>query len=146
MPIKINGDAASVAKISKQIYSAKFFSKDITGSGKTTGMLNQSLYPANLAPNIPENTNASLHWHIFNETTTTHKSATYPLSPLGNYIPRAIKGAIPYDDTWCKMISNPSLHFALKPVTITTPFFFKPTVWPAPAAIATISLQFATSH
>lgn len=119
MPIKINGDAASVAKISKQIYSAKFFSKDITGSGKTTGMLNQSLYPANLAPNIPENLNASLHWHIFNDTTTTCKFATYPLSPLGNYIPRAIKGAIPYDDTWCKMVSNPSLHFALKPVTIT---------------------------
>ena len=120
MPIKINGDAASVAKASKHIYSAKFFSKDITGTGKTIGLLNQSIFPANLAPNIPENIDASRYWYIKTVTTTTCKTTTYPLSPFGPYCAIGIKGAIAFNNDWFKLSSGTigDDYLALIPETV----------------------------
>ena len=66
MPLKINGDINSLTKASKQIYSAKFFSKDITGSGKAAGLLNQSMFPVNLSANTPINSIAP-KWDISSE-------------------------------------------------------------------------------
>lgn len=102
MPIKINGNASDIAKISKQIYSAKFFSKDITGSGKATGLLNQSIFPVNIPAKAPDNTSAP-HWHIRTEVNKYAKNITYPLSPLGSYVPYRIKDSIKFDSTWCKV-------------------------------------------
>lgn len=105
MPIKINGDAANIAKASKQIYSAKFFSKDITGSGKATGLLNQSICPANLPPMMPTKT-MDTHWHIRTEVNKHAKLTTYPLDPLGFYVPVNIKDAINFDPSWCQLSSD----------------------------------------
>lgn len=122
MPIKINGDAASVASVSKQIYSAKFFSKDITGSGKATGLLNQSIFPANLPIKTPQNTH-SPHWHIRTETNKYSKLTSYPLSPLGSYMPVNIAGAINFDASWCPLTSlsvhNYAVYACLIPVEFT---------------------------
>lgn len=122
MPIKINGDAASVASVSKQIYSAKFFSKDITGSGKATGLLNQSIFPANLPIKTPQNTH-SPHWHIRTETNKYSKLTSYPLSPLGSYMPVNIAGAINFDASWCPLSSlsvhNYAVYACLIPVEFT---------------------------
>lgn len=122
MPIKINGDAASVASVSKQIYSAKFFSKDITGSGKATGLLNQSIFPANLPIKTPQNAH-SPHWHIRTETNKYSKLTSYPLSPLGSYMPVNIAGAINFDASWCQLTSLPvhnhDVYTCLVPVEFT---------------------------
>lgn len=119
MPIKINGDAASVASVSKQIYSAKFFSKDITGSGKATGLLNQTIFPANIPAKTPTNVHAP-HWHIRTETNKYNKLTSYPLNPLGSYAPLYIKDAINFDASWCPVTSNKSYNYVqLVPVEFT---------------------------
>lgn len=46
MPIKLNDIAKSVANVGKA-YNPKFFSKDLTGTGKKTGLLNENLNPIN---------------------------------------------------------------------------------------------------
>lgn len=109
MPIKINGDAASVAKASKQIYSAKFFSNDITGSGKTNGLINKNIFPCNLAANIPENNNARLFNRIYSENNGICKATTYPLSPLGSYMPLGKPNALDFDKNWC-LISSAGIY------------------------------------
>ena len=81
MPLKINGDINSLTKASKQIYSAKFFSKDITGSGKAAGLLNQSMFPVNLSANTPINSIAP-KWDISSDTNKYSKTTTYPLLSL----------------------------------------------------------------
>lgn len=105
MPIKINGDTASIAKAKKQMYSAKFFSKDITGSGKATGLLNQSMCPANIIGTAPEKTK-NLHWHIRTEVNKHAKLTTYPINPLGFYVPLKIADGINFDPSWCQLSNN----------------------------------------
>lgn len=121
MPIKINGDAGNLAKISKQIYTAKFFSKDITGSGKTTGLLNVNMYPVNIPAMTPEDISAP-HWHIRTDTNKYSKITTYPLSPLGSYIPSVSKAnVLNFDPSWCQITSissNFDFYAALVPASI----------------------------
>lgn len=105
MPLKINGDINSLTKASKQIYSAKFFSKDITGSGKAAGLLNQSMFPVNLSANTPINSIAP-KWDISSDTNKYSKTTTYPLNPLGSYIPVLIPGALNFDTSWCRLSAN----------------------------------------
>lgn len=121
MPIKINGDANAIKKASKQIYTAKFFSKDITGSGKATGMLNQAICPANLPINTPENKGTSPHWHIRTEVSKYAKFTTYPLNPLGPYEPIGINNALNFDASWCRIstVNNVSKYVALTPIAFT---------------------------
>lgn len=115
MPIKINGDAANIAKTSKQIYTAKFFSKDITGSGKATGLLNQSICPANLPPKAPVKT-MDTHWHIRTEINKHAKLTSYPLDPLGFYVPINVKDAVNFDPSWCQLSSDKYVN--LVPVSL----------------------------
>lgn len=121
MPIKINGDAGDLAKVSKQIYSAKFFSKDITGSGKTTGLINMNLYPANLPAVTPENIMAP-HWHIRTDTNKFNKITTYPINPLGSYVPSPIvANIVNFDASWCPIsgaLSTEDYYVALVPASI----------------------------
>lgn len=122
MPIEINGDVNSVAKISKQIYSAKFFSKDITGTGKSTGLINASMFPINIQATIPANISTP-RWSIWTETNKFVKITAYPLNPLGSYIPLNINGGIEFDPAWCpasnqtSMSSNYDYYYALKPMS-----------------------------
>ena len=123
MPIKINGDAASIAKAAKMIYSPKFFSKDITGSGKATGMLNQAMFPANIPPKAPEN-QMTPHWHIRTDINKYVRLTTYPLNPLGSYSPEGIPGGVNFDaNKWCLLQKNKTpgveLYADLTPVALT---------------------------
>ena len=106
MPIKINGDAAAIAKAAKMVYTPKFFSKDITGNGKVTGMLNQSMFPANIPPKAPEN-GTSPHWHIRTDVNKHVRMTTYPLNPLGSYAPEMVDGGLNFDaNKWCLLQKN----------------------------------------
>lgn len=105
MPIKISNDATSIANAKKQIGSAKFFSKDITGSGKATGLLNLSICPSNIMATAPVQTR-ELHWHICTELNKHSKLTTYPINPLGFYIPLLIQGALNFDASWCQLGNN----------------------------------------
>lgn len=101
MPIKINNDAKQIDTVTKQIFSPKFFSKDITGSGKSTGLLNKSIYPVNLTPNVPINSHPP-HCKITTEINKYTKHTYYSLSPLAYYIPETIN----FDAlSWCHLPS-----------------------------------------
>ena len=115
MPIKINGDANAVAKTAKQIYTPKFFSKDITGSGKASGMLNQNIFPGNLPAKKPENMHDP-HWHIRTDINKYNKITTYPLSPTGSYIPVNIVDGVNFDPDWCQLSKD--RFVALIPVSL----------------------------
>lgn len=121
MPIKINGDASSAEKISKQIYSAKFFSKDITGTGKATGLINTAMFPINIQATVPENSR-SLYWSIRTDTNKFVKNTVYPLNPLGKYIPLYIPGGIEYNTSWCHVSQSASTAYdycwAIMPMNI----------------------------
>lgn len=121
MPIKINGDMDAVAKVSKQIYTAKFFSKDITGSGKSTGLLNKNIYPANIPAKAPEICRDP-HWSIKTEFDKFTKRTIYPLDPLGPYVPLGIKNAINFDASWCHIsnqYANYDRYVFITPVSFT---------------------------
>lgn len=117
MPIKLN-NAQSVAKAAKNLYNAKFFNKDITGSGKATGLINQSIYPANLPPKAPTNSHTP-HWHIRNEVSKYVRLTTYPLNPLGSYEPIGIKGAVNIEPTFCKFDKNGNIFLRMLPMAVT---------------------------
>lgn len=124
MPIKINGDAASVAKAAAVIRTPKFFSKDITGTGKATGMLNKTISPVNLPAKAPVNSLGftTPHWHIRTEVNKYARLTTYPLNPLGSYIPAGIRDGIKFDDSrWCKFDTNGNCdyYWSLTPVALT---------------------------
>lgn len=124
MPIKINGDAASTAKAAAVIHTPKFFSKDITGSGKATGMLNQAIFPANIPIKAPINSLGFLtpHWHIRTDVNKYAKFTTYPINPLGSYIPVGVRNGINFDgNNWCKFrtTGNCDFYWNLTPVTLT---------------------------
>ncbi len=121
MPIKINGDIDAVAKVSKQIYTAKFFSKDITGSGKSTGLLNTNIYPANIPAKAPEYGHDP-HWSIKTEFDKFTKRTIYPLNPLGCYVPTGIKNAINFDTSWCHISNQNAIYdryATISPVSFT---------------------------
>ncbi len=119
MPIKINGDTTAASKASKQLYSAKFFSKDITGSGKATGLLQQSIFPGNLPPKTPENCSTP-HWHIRTEVNKYTKTNTYPLNPLGSYTPELVNDGINFDTSWCQLNPQNGIDYyaAMTPMSL----------------------------
>lgn len=113
MPIKINTNADAIItnmkSSSKSLYTPKYFSKEITGSGKATGLLSQAINPANLLASVPENSVTTPHWHIHTDINKYVKITSYPLNPLGSYTPVGIKGAVTFDATWCH-ITSPTGH------------------------------------
>lgn len=116
MPIKINADANTVTKLSKQLYTPKFFSKDITGNGKTLGLINQSMFPSNIPTTKPVNTYA-LHQKITTYNVDLNKCTSYPINPLGFTIPLNIKNAMQFDSSWFNL--NNTSYIALIPYMIT---------------------------
>lgn len=121
MPIKINADAKSIAQTAKQFYNPKYFSKDITGSGKVSGMLNQTIFPANLPASVPENRVPKPHWHIRNETNKYVKTNVFPLSPLGSYHAINVLDGVEFDANWCKLPKNilgGEYYFRLMPASV----------------------------
>lgn len=105
MPIKINGDTKSTAKTAKNLYVPKFFSKDITGTGKATGLLNQSIFPANISPSAQENSRTP-RWHIHSDVNKYVKNTSYPLNPLGAYVPLQVNNSLNFDTSWCLINSR----------------------------------------
>jgi len=112
MPIKIGNDAASIANVKKQLGSPKFFSKDITGSGKTTGLLSVSSNPDTIGPTVPEQTK-KLHWHVSTEVNKHAKLMTYPIDPLGFYVQM---NGLNFDTSWCQLDNN--CYASLTPVSL----------------------------
>ena len=115
MPIKINADMNTVTQNANKLYTPKFFSKDITGSGKATGLINQTMYPVNIPPKHPENgCQAAPHWHIRTDINKYVKTTTYPFNPLGPYTPVCVYDAVNFDTSWCQLsgYSNSSITFA----------------------------------
>lgn len=122
MPIKLN-DIKSVANAKKDIFSPKFFCKDITGTGKTVGVININMYPIN----IPQDASTNIT-QVFPEKITTvfdkhKKETTYPLDPLGGFINYGVPNDIfQFDPTWCKIsapvFNNANTYAFVTPVAI----------------------------
>lgn len=119
MPIKLN-EIDKASKNAKLLYSPKFFSKDFTGSGKKTGLLNKDLNPVNIDPAtdvmpkniIPQN-------YIKSITNDTHKLTFYPLSPLMDFCSRV--RVENFTTSCCKLITdspNCEDFISLMPVNI----------------------------
>ena len=102
MPIKINEmSTETVAKIAKATYTPKFFSKDITGAGKNTGVINRAINPINL-PNTAFTHVRIPSSRIKEETNKWQKSITYPIDPLCFY-DITTGGVLEFSDTWAKI-------------------------------------------
>jgi DNA helicase-2/ATP-dependent DNA helicase PcrA len=96
MPIILNNaNNKSVKNSTKSAYNVKFFHKDFTGNGKSVGLINASMNPANLSPLLLKIV-GPLFDKIKTNTTKYSKTVTYPIDPLGNYSrlntkPKALK-------------------------------------------------------
>ena len=87
MPIILNDTnnaAVSAKNAAKSAYNVKFFSKDITGTGKSIGLLNTAMNPANLPPLMAKSASAPVN-KITAEVSNGLKTVTYPIDPFGNY-------------------------------------------------------------
>ena len=111
MPIKLDNMKATVA--TKKLYTPKFFSNDITGSGKKTGLLREEIFPKNLDPAQPEKSFICSPYRIVTNTGKYAKTTMYPIDPLTGFediritrIPNVIK----FDPAWCKLSSTKSAN------------------------------------
>lgn len=93
MPIILNDAAGSVTNdalaksaamlAKKKLQDPKFFSKDLTGTGKSTGLLCVSMNPANLPMHVKGFTRAQ--WDTNVKINTFTKVKSLPIHPLGAY-------------------------------------------------------------
>ena len=117
MPIKID-DLAQNPNLNVVKFAPKFWSKDITGSGKKTGILNENIAPSKLVKNIQAHKHSIVN-HIDKAVSQLKKTTLYPICPVGKNTMEGVTGFVDTKDgTWCNYTKNGDYSFRMIPCQI----------------------------